>query len=135
MSHQAKWEYLKAIHARYRYAPRPLKRQILDEFCHTTGYHRKYAIRLLNGPEPGRPRASRRQRRRPSANWSATKSSVHASFGFLGMGRLHLGATALRRLGTWWRSGRPSSRQRRYTSFLPPAQPSRVSSTRILRAP
>jgi hypothetical protein len=62
VSHQAKWEYLKAIHARYRQAARPLKRQILDEFCQVSGYHRKYAIRLLNGPPPGRPRAQRRQR-------------------------------------------------------------------------
>ena len=38
--------------------PRPLsggaaradKGRILDEFCGTTGYHRKYALRLLNGP-------------------------------------------------------------------------------------
>ena len=62
MSRHARWEYLKAIHARYRHAPRPLKRQILDEFCQTTGYHRKYAIRLLQGPARSRP-APRRGRR------------------------------------------------------------------------
>ncbi len=62
MSHHARWEYLKAIHARYRHAPRPLKRQILDEFCQSTGYHRKYAIRLLQGPARSRP-APRRGRR------------------------------------------------------------------------
>jgi hypothetical protein len=62
VSHQAKWEYLKAIHARYRHAPRPLKARILDEFCQVTGYHRKYAIRLLQGPARRRP-APRRGRR------------------------------------------------------------------------
>ena len=25
-----------------------------NEFCLTTGYHRKYAIRILNGPAPGK---------------------------------------------------------------------------------
>jgi hypothetical protein len=60
---QAKWEYLKAIHVRYHGASRPLKQRILDEFCEVTGYHRKYALRLLNGPPPGRrPRQGRRQR-------------------------------------------------------------------------
>ena len=62
MSHHAKWEYLQAIHARYRQSPRALKRQILDEFCQVTGYHRKYAIRLLRGPARRRP-APRRGRR------------------------------------------------------------------------
>jgi hypothetical protein len=62
VSHQAKWEYLKAIHARYRQAPRPLKARILDEFCQVTGYHRKHAIRLLQGPARSRP-APRRGRR------------------------------------------------------------------------
>ncbi len=63
MTDQAKWEYLKAIHVRYHGASRPLKQRILDEFCEVTGYHRKYALRLLNGPPPGRrPRQGRRQR-------------------------------------------------------------------------
>ncbi len=62
MSHQARWEYLKAIHARYHDAPRPLKRKILDEFCQVTGYHRKYAIRLLHGAARSRP-VPRRGRR------------------------------------------------------------------------
>ncbi len=62
MTEQARWEYLKAIHARYREATRDLKGRILDEFCEITGYHRKYALRLLNGPPPGRrPPRCRRQ--------------------------------------------------------------------------
>jgi len=48
----AKWEYLKAIHVRSRQATRPEKHQILDECCRVTGYHRKHAVRLLNGPAP-----------------------------------------------------------------------------------
>ena len=62
MSIRAKWEYLRAIHARYRQAPRESKGQILDEFCASTGYHRKSALRLLNGPPPGRARSRPRRR-------------------------------------------------------------------------
>jgi hypothetical protein len=63
MSRNAKWEYLKAIYPHYRKAGPALRRQILDEFCATCGYHRKYAIRLLNGPPPRKPRTPRRGRR------------------------------------------------------------------------
>jgi hypothetical protein len=35
---------------------------MLDEFCATTGYQRKYALRLLNGPPPGPERPRRRRR-------------------------------------------------------------------------
>ena len=62
MSHQGKWEYFRAIPARYRKADRRTKGVILNEFCLHTGYHRKYAIRLLQGAPPGR---ERRRRRRP----------------------------------------------------------------------
>ena len=65
MSRQGKWEYLKAIHARYRQAPHTEKGRILDEFCQVTGYHRKSALRLLHGPPPGR-RPPPRRRRAPS---------------------------------------------------------------------
>jgi hypothetical protein len=46
----------------------------LDEFCATTGYHRKYAIRLLNGPRPER--AARPVRRRRSPSYGAEVVSV-----------------------------------------------------------
>lgn len=36
------------VATRYRVAPRVEKQQILDEFVANTGYHRKYAIRILN---------------------------------------------------------------------------------------
>jgi len=64
MGRSSRWEYLKAIHPRYRQADRQEKRVILNEFCRNTGYHRKYAIRLLNGPPPGRGRAPRPRRPR-----------------------------------------------------------------------
>ena len=42
-------DYLQKIYQRYRRAGKEEKRRILDEFCSNCGYHRKYAIRLLNG--------------------------------------------------------------------------------------
>jgi hypothetical protein len=53
VSARAKREYVQAIFQRYRHAGRAEKRRILDEFCQVAGYHRKHAIRLLNGPAPG----------------------------------------------------------------------------------
>ncbi|MFW5695967.1 MAG: integrase catalytic domain-containing protein [Alkalispirochaeta sp.] len=38
----------KEIAVRYRSESKNGKQAILDEFCRTTGYHRKYAVRLLN---------------------------------------------------------------------------------------
>jgi len=49
MSPRSKREYTEAIHKRYKHASRSEKKGILDEFCATTGYHRKYAIVLLKG--------------------------------------------------------------------------------------
>jgi hypothetical protein len=50
MSRRARWEVLKAVYPRDRSAARVDRGRILDEFCETTGYQRKYALRLLNGP-------------------------------------------------------------------------------------
>lgn len=44
---QSRRDYLEAIQERYRRASKKVKTTILDEFCATCGYHRKYAIRLL----------------------------------------------------------------------------------------
>ncbi len=63
MSRKSKWEYFKAIYQRYQHASKVLRWQILDEFCQVCGYHRKYAIRLLNGPPPRKPKPERRSRR------------------------------------------------------------------------
>ena len=56
-------EYAAAVRARYQGAGRGEKKRILDEFCETTGMHRKAVIRLLNrGPSPARRRAGRPRR-------------------------------------------------------------------------
>lgn len=66
MSKKSKEEYLKSIKKRYASADRSGKKMILDEFTEVCGYHRKYAIRLLNKPgrkkrkkKPGRPKEYR----------------------------------------------------------------------------
>ena len=74
MSAPARWELWKAIHAHYQSAPRASKGQILDEFCRATGYHRKYALRLLNGAPPGAARP--RRRRRPATYSAATLQAL-----------------------------------------------------------
>jgi hypothetical protein len=54
-------EYAEALRVRYRVADRRTRGQILDEYCRTTGCHRKAAIRRLGRPprgpgrRPGRP--------------------------------------------------------------------------------
>jgi hypothetical protein len=62
VSRQGRWEYLKAIYVRYQHASRLEKQRILDEFCKVTRYHRKSALRLLNGPRPERHPPARRRR-------------------------------------------------------------------------
>ena len=62
MGNKGKWEYLRAIYERYQTAGRKSKKVILNEFCTNTGYNRKYAIRLLNGPRPEKRRRPPRQR-------------------------------------------------------------------------
>ncbi len=53
MSQRSKREMIEAIHPRYLRANKAGKEQILNEFIATTGYHRKYAIRVLrHGPKP-----------------------------------------------------------------------------------
>ena len=54
MSRRARWEVPQGRSTRATDgAARGEKERILDEFCETTGYQRKYALRLLNGPVPG----------------------------------------------------------------------------------
>jgi len=63
MKQSSRKDYLRRIQPRYQQASRGEKRRILDEFCANCGYHRKYAIRLLQGPRPGpRPLRTRRPR-------------------------------------------------------------------------
>jgi len=48
MVKSARRDYLETICKRYRKVRKKDKKPILDEFCINCGYHRKYAIRLLN---------------------------------------------------------------------------------------
>jgi hypothetical protein len=65
MSPTSRREYIQTIRQRYVHAPRAVKQHILDEVCAVTGYHRKYAIQVLNGASPAKhPRP--RQRRAPT---------------------------------------------------------------------
>jgi len=84
LGHKAKWEYFRAVYERYRKAGREAKQAMLKEFCLNTGYHRKYTIRLLNGPPPGKQAEQRPRGRRPqygqqtlilAAIWEAAGSS------------------------------------------------------------
>jgi hypothetical protein len=68
-------DYLQRIYQRYRRAARSNKRHILDEFCANCGYHRKYAIRLLNGPPP-EAKPLRRARRPRSVSYGARVISI-----------------------------------------------------------
>ena len=52
MSRIARRQYLIAILERYQKARKGEKAIILNEFCAVCGYHRKYAIRILNRPIP-----------------------------------------------------------------------------------
>jgi hypothetical protein len=58
---RSKRDYLETIRTRYQRASKKAKTLILDEFCATCGYNRKYAIRLLS---PARKRPSTRNGRR-----------------------------------------------------------------------
>jgi len=64
MGQQSQREDLASIYVRYRQSRRTEKQRILDEFMRVCGYHRKYAIGLLNRPLPV-PRPRRRVRRAP----------------------------------------------------------------------
>lgn len=53
MSQHSKREMIEAIRPRYLKASKASKEHILDEFVATTGYHRKYALRVLKqSPKP-----------------------------------------------------------------------------------
>jgi len=59
-------EYAAALRPRYRRARKGVRKRILDEFCQTTGMHRKAAIRLLGrGARPACPAGGLLRRGRP----------------------------------------------------------------------
>ena len=47
MSLKSKRELLEVVRSRYLKANKAEKQKMLDEFTSATGYHRKYAIRIL----------------------------------------------------------------------------------------
>ena len=59
MSQTSKRELLAELRPRYTLGNRSAKQRILDELVAVTGYHRKYAIQLLNHPPKGRTRQRR----------------------------------------------------------------------------
>lgn len=59
MSQTSKRELLAAVRPRYTLGNRTAKHRVLDELIAATGYHRKYAIQLLNHPSKRRPRKHR----------------------------------------------------------------------------
>ena len=55
MSHGATREYVERTRQRYlMMRSRQAKGRVLDEFCETTEYERKHAIKLLNGQATAR---------------------------------------------------------------------------------
>src|SRR5512135_3336276 len=63
MSQASKRELVAALRPRYTLGKRSAKQRTLDELVAVTGYHRKYAIQVLNHPPKGRTR--RRCARQP----------------------------------------------------------------------
>ena len=62
MSNESKNDYLTKIKPRYLKTSKLEKEKILDEFCLTCGYNRKYAIRKLNAKDPPKYKYEYRQR-------------------------------------------------------------------------
>lgn len=82
-------DYIRTLRPRYALASRTLKRQILTEFCATTGYHRKAAIRALQ--TRSLVRRPRRRRGRPptySPLLRTTLTAIWAAAGYPWSARL-----------------------------------------------
>ncbi len=89
MTPAARHEYVRAVRPRYTLAPWSAKPRILDEFCATTGYHRKYAITLLNCPSC--PAEQPRRRRAPtySERVITVLAAIWEAAGYPWSARLH----------------------------------------------
>src|SRR4051794_8202660 len=62
MSVRSRQEYTRQVSKRYKAAGRAEKGFMLDEFCRTTGYNRKYAVSQLRHPPAVRDAPIRRPR-------------------------------------------------------------------------
>jgi transposase InsO family protein len=69
-------QYAAAVRARYQSGRKREKARILDEFCATTGYHRKAAIRLLGRP----PTAPGGRRGRPAVYDAAVTQALKTAW-------------------------------------------------------
>ena len=69
MSQRSKRGLLETIQPRYLQATKVEKQKILDEFIAATGYHRKYAIRVLKHERP-------RRRSKPSGRRAVYRGEV-----------------------------------------------------------
>ncbi|WHZ25699.1 MAG: hypothetical protein OJF51_005040 [Nitrospira sp.] len=76
MARRSKHEYLQIMWQRYQHADRAERSALLDEVTRMCGYHRKYAIGVLNQRHPRRPCPRRVAHRRPT--YSAEVISVLA---------------------------------------------------------
>ena len=90
MARRSKPEYLRTIHPRYRQAKRAEKTMMRDEFTQVCGYHRTYALWLLNRPlpEPPRPRHVARRPTRYSEAMIRVLAQVWEASGYLCSQRL-----------------------------------------------
>jgi hypothetical protein len=109
LGHEAKWEYFRVMYERYCRTEGKSRSRILDEFCLTTAYNRKYAIRRLNGPPPEKQRVKRARGRKPrygkpvitvlTAAWKAAGNSADGEFAHtLNLTDIHRGWTESRAL-------------------------------------
>lgn len=104
MSQRSKQELVKTIRPRYLKADRTAKTQILTEFIETTGYHRKYAIRLLkHGHKPASSKKRPGRRKTCQGDVVLALKRVWEVYGFICSKRLHPfmaeGVTVLERCG------------------------------------
>ncbi len=75
-------EYIHTISQRYAHATKAVKHQILNEFCATTGYHRKSAIRALQVPPPRTPRRRQRQMQTYGSQTIAVLAAIWEAAGY-----------------------------------------------------
>jgi len=66
MSKMSKREYLRELKKKYRRADKKRKTQLLDDFCEFTSYHRKAALRLVNGRLPAKYKRIRTRKKKYS---------------------------------------------------------------------